>query len=115
MINLCRYSGFNAQPRFKLRGSDLVTGGSPLHRLVRRFDSIKPFPRHEAFACPNDDGSQVVATLYYRRQHEVRISVTLSGCQTATNGDLTRAAFNFNNRNPEGPRLVAQLTALTRR
>lgn len=113
-ISLCRYSGMNSHPDFGLVGSDLVTARSTIHRLIRRFDALKSPPPNQAFSCPADDGSQIVATLLYRAQHEVQISVTLSGCQTATNGDLRRAAFDFDNRNPQGPKLVSELQALTR-
>lgn len=112
MIILCRYAGLDSQPTFKLTGSHVVAGGATLDRLVRRFDLIRPFPRHQAFACPNDDGSQVVATLHYRR-HTVRISVGLGGCNVVTNGDLRRSAANLENKNPVGPKLLAELRALT--
>jgi hypothetical protein len=114
MINLCRYSGLNSRPRFKLVGNDLVTDGPTIHRLLDRLDSLKSPPSDQAFLCPSDDGSEVLATLNYPGQHEVQILVTLSGCSAATNGDLTRAAFNFDNRNPQGPKLLAQLERLTR-
>jgi hypothetical protein len=105
----------NRHPSFGLVGSDLVTARTTIHRLIHRFDALKSPPPNEAFSCPADDGSEVLATLGYPDQRQVQITVTLSGCQSATNGDVKRAAFNFNGRNPAGPRLVAQLRRLTRR
>lgn len=113
-INLCRYSGMNTQPNFRLVGSHLVSRRATIRRLVHRLDALKSAPPNQAFACPADDGSQVVATLLYPAQRQVQISVTLSGCETATNGDVTRAAFNFDGRNPQGPKVVGELKRLTR-
>jgi hypothetical protein len=114
MIELCRYAGINRRPNFGLVGSDLVSARTTIHRLVQRFDALKSPPPNQAFACPDDNGSQIVAMLRYRARREVQISITLSGCQTASDGSLKRAAFNFDGRNPQGPKLVAQLKRLTR-
>jgi hypothetical protein len=111
-IQLCRYSGSNGHPAFGLVRSRGVFREARIHRMVGLFDALKPAPSR-AFSCPADDGSQIVATLFYR-EHAVQISVTLSGCETASNGDLMRAAFNFDGHNPAGPKLVAQLKRLTR-
>lgn len=56
----------------------------------------------------------MLATLYYPR-HRDTIVVHLQGCPTASNGDLTRAAFNFDGKNSAGPRLLHQLKRLTYR
>jgi hypothetical protein len=114
MINLCRYSGLNSHPTFKLLGNDLVADSQTIGKLVHRFDALKPLPPGQTFACPADDGSQVLATLYYR-QHQVTISTELTGCNGVTNGDLERSATNLDNKNPQGPKLLAQLKRLTKR
>ena len=45
--------------------------------------------------CPDDDGSQVVATLTYPQSRSVAVSVGLRGCETATNGTVSRTASGF--------------------
>jgi pimeloyl-ACP methyl ester carboxylesterase len=113
-INLCQYSGLNAHPASSLVGSDLVKRQRVIRRLVAKFDALRAFPKGVFIGCPADDGSQVVTTLFYSG-HQVTISTGLTGCEQVTNGNLRRTAANFANRNPEGPRLVAQLERLSSR
>lgn len=111
-ISLCRYaSGRTGDNSLKLEGNDEVTNRTTKRQLISKFDALKQYhgpPLH----CPGDTGSEVLASLFYRR-HEVKIIVRLSGCPIATNGDLSRAAFNFDGKNPDGPRLLDQLEHLT--
>lgn len=114
VINLCRYaSGRTGAESLKLAGNDLVSHRRTIRQLIHMLDALKTYhgpPIH----CGNDRGDDVFATLYYRR-HEVRIVVPLSGCRGVTNGDLVRVAFDFEGKNPAGPRLLRQLRRLTYR
>ncbi len=112
LITLCRYSGINSHPSYGLVASEVVSRHATIHRLVHRFDALKPAPPG-AFSCPADQGSDILAMLAYPGEHQVRILVTLTGCAAASNGDVSRAVFNFNGRNPQGPKLVAELKRLT--
>lgn len=108
-IQLCRYAGLNAHPRFKLLGSDLVVSSSIRHQIISRLDALKPYtgpPLH----CPADSGKAVGITLFYRGGHQVRIAVDTSGCPRASNGDIKRLISNR-----AGQRLLRQLEALTPR
>lgn len=112
-ISLCRYaSGKSGYPSLKLAGNDEVTSRSTKRQLISKFNALKQY-HGPPFHCPPDSGDEVLATLFYR-QHKVRIIVTLTGCPTATNGDITRFAFNFDGKNPAGPRLLQELERLTR-
>ena len=113
MINLCRYGGLNSNPRFKLVGNDLVADQATRNRLISRFDALKHYPRRKPgqppLRCPADSGEEVLATLFYPHGHTVTIVVHTQGCADASNGDLTRAAFNSH----AGRRLIPQLNHLT--
>jgi hypothetical protein len=112
VINLCRYAP-TSNGRFKLAGNDLVSTRSTIRRLIHKFDALKRYhgpPLH----CPGFYGDEVLATLYYR-WHTVKVIVQFGGCATASNGDLTRPAFDFDGQNPAGPRLLHQLKRLTHR
>ena len=106
-IRLCGYDGLNASPRFKLATS-LIRSGRVVNQLVRELDALPP-PRPGIFACPDDDGSQILALLAYPAGHEVTISASVTGCSVLSNGDVTRTASD----GPPGPRLMAQLERLS--
>jgi hypothetical protein len=114
VINLCRYaSGRPGESSLKLAGNALVDRRRTIRQLIHKFDALKRYsgpPLH----CPADRGDEVLAFLYYRF-HKVTIVVGLTGCRNAGNGNLSRAAFNFDGKNPAGPRLIRQLKRLTRR
>jgi hypothetical protein len=111
-IRLCRYSGGNDHPAGKLVRSRLLTGGAVVSRLVREFDKLPPFPRG-AVACPNDDGSEILALFAYPNGGRVTVELDLTGCQGATNGDLVRIAAGFGTPREFGPQLLAELERLT--
>jgi hypothetical protein len=79
--------------------------------LVGEFDRLPP-PPPGAVACPNDDGSQIVALLAYRGDRAVTITVGLTGCVAVTNGSLQRTAAGMGSPPAFGPQLVAQLKRL---
>jgi len=107
-IRLCGYDGLNATPRFKLAASSLIRSRKVVDEIVSELDALPPL-RPGVFACPEDDGSQIVALLAYTNGHEVTISASVTGCSVLSNGDVTRTADD----GPPGPRLMAQLERLS--
>jgi hypothetical protein len=51
--------------------------------------------------------------LSYPQDHQVAISLALTGCRGATNGALNRSAAGFGTPRSFGPALLTQLEALT--
>jgi hypothetical protein len=85
-VRLCRYGGSGASLE---RGVE-QTRPRVLRRLVRRLDSLPVAAG--TYACPNDDGRQVVAHFAYPDGHRLTVAIGLSGCRFATNGRLTGVA-----------------------
>jgi hypothetical protein len=85
-IQLCRYSAEVGRPVLRLMSSRRLTA----HKAVAFFVSeLAALPRqHAGVVCPEDDGSQVVATLRYPKSRSVAVSVGLRGCEIATNGTV---------------------------
>ncbi len=83
-IRLCRYSGLNAHPRLRLVSSRLLESPTLtlIDELVTEFDRLPSL--HGAVACPNDDGSQILALLAHPGGRQVSISVGLSGSGPAS-------------------------------
>ncbi len=104
---LCRYSGLNDHPPSSLTAIRALRGRGRVRKLVARFDALRPLTG--TAHCPADDGSQILAVLFYGGGHRVTISVGLTGCNLVTNGDLHRIAANIGGQNPAGPRLLAEL------
>ena len=100
-VRLCRYSGLGDTPGALLRDVE-VTRPKVVRRLVRRLDALPPAAG--MYACPNDDGRQVVAHFAYPDGHHLTVAVGLSGCRIATNGRLAGIAT---------PALLRQLRRLT--
>ncbi|MGH2916126.1 MAG: hypothetical protein ACRDMX_14185 [Solirubrobacteraceae bacterium] len=67
---------------------------------------------HGAVACPADDGSQILTRLVYPGDRDVLISVGLTGCETVTNGSVSRTAAGLGSPRAFGPQLVTQLERL---
>jgi len=110
-IRLCRYSSLNARPRLTLVSSRLLKSPAVVRELVGEFDRLPPTPPG-AVACPNDDGSQIVALLAYPGDRTVTITVGLTGCVAVTNGSVQRTAAGIGSPPAFGPQLVAQLERL---
>jgi hypothetical protein len=106
-IRLCGYDGLNARPRFKLAASALIRNRRLVGELVSEFDAL-PSLRPGVFACPDDDGSEIIVLLAYPDGHEVTISASVTGCSVVSNGDVARSA----DYGPPGPHLMAQLERL---
>lgn len=111
-IRLCRYSGLNARPRLALTRGRLFTGAARVTGLVRNLDRLPAFGPG-AVACPNDDGSEILAILVYPSGRGQRISVGLGGCSAVTNGIVVRTAEGFGVPRAYGPQLLAELVRLT--
>lgn len=111
-LRLCRYSGLNDAAPLRLERSRLVTDQRLLTHLIDEFDALPPYPRGVAFACPSDDGSQLLALLDYPHGQRVTVAVDETGCQVVTNGDVGRLADGYGNTRV-GPRLLAELNKLT--
>lgn len=110
-MRLCRYSGLNVSPRTRLVRSRLLTNPALVTELVGQFNQLPPFPPG-VFACPADNGSQIVALLAYPNGNHVTIMFELTGCQTATNGDLVRVANGYGTHPGLGPHLLSELERL---
>jgi len=109
-IRLCRYAGLNAHPRLALVASRLLESRTIVHQLVTEFDRLPSLNR--AVACPNDDGSQILAMLAYPGGHQVMISVGLTGCALVTNGSVHRTAAGLGTPRAFGPQLLTSLKQL---
>lgn len=110
-LRLCGYAGLNGAAPLALERSRLLSGGGLVTHLVDELDALPPYPKAQLF-CTLDDGSQVLALFAYPGGRRVTVAVDETGCNRVTNGDLARIASGYDN-TPVGPRLVAELRALT--
>jgi hypothetical protein len=69
-------------------------------------------PARGVTACPDDDGSLVVASLVYRAGRVLTISVSLTGCEEVTNGTVNRTAEGFGSPRAFGRQLIVELERL---
>jgi hypothetical protein len=106
-LRLCRYEGLNA-PNSHAVASKLITGAT-LRKFVREFDAL-PRMKSGIFECPDDMGSAITAVFTYPHHH-LTVLVETSGCVTASNGDISRAAGSLGGVN--GERLLSALEAAT--
>jgi hypothetical protein len=80
-----------------------VTKAIAVAFFQRELDGL-PEQQHGTVVCPDDDGSQVVATLMYSQSRRLAVSVGLRGCETATNGAVSRSASGFGSPQRKLPR-----------
>jgi hypothetical protein len=108
-IQLCRYSAEVGRPVLRLMSSRRLTA----HEAVAFFaGELAALPRqHGGVVCPDDDGSQVVATLRYPKSRGLAVSVGLRGCEIATNGTVSRTASGFGTPPQKASPLVVSLSA----
>ncbi len=108
-IVLSRYAGLPAHVGTKLVGRVELRKLSLLRRLTNEFNALPP---HVAgtVVCPNDRGSEVVASLRYPRRQDLRLTITLTGCSGALRGSVTRSALGRS-----GAKLIGQLERLISR
>jgi hypothetical protein len=107
-LELCRYSGRNAPRPLHLSRSRRIRDHALVGRLTRELNGVPQ--RHGLYNCPMDDGSEIVLLFGYRDLSPQRVIVGLRGCHFITNGWTDRLGTSR-----QAARLVAQLTALTRR
>jgi hypothetical protein len=106
-MQLCRYSADGSRPILRLVSSRRVTKAIAVAFFQRELDGLSE--QHGTVVCPNDDGSQVVAALTYPQSRTLAVSVGLRGCETATNGTVSRSATGFGTPPEKAPPLVTQL------
>lgn len=109
-VLLCRYSGLNPTPSAAghLLVQRLVRSSDMVKRLTQELDSLGPF-QSGSYSCPADFGVKIVAIFRYADDRsDDPVTVDPSGCASATNGHLIRAAAS-----PPGPELIGQLEGLT--
>lgn len=82
-ILLCRYgpNGHRVLER-------TVTAGSTVSRLARELNALPS--AMGSYNCPSDDGESVVADFSYATDAPDPVSVGLSGCQSVSNGHVSR-------------------------
>jgi hypothetical protein len=110
-VRLCSYEPAGKHQRIRLTGQTLVRRHRAIRKLTRRLNAL-PEPSPGATACPFDDGSKVLALASYRHHRHAAVEIKLRGCQTVTNGHLTRRALAAHG---PGPRLLHQVQRLTHR
>lgn len=105
VVVLSRYRGLPARlvARVELRRASL------LRRLTSEFDALRPMPPG-AYACPDDNGSEIKAILRYPRQQSLQMDIALSGCRAVARGPVGRWAMQ-----PPGEQLLTQLERLVAR
>ncbi|MGD0197110.1 MAG: hypothetical protein ABSC56_04275 [Solirubrobacteraceae bacterium] len=104
---LCRYNPFGNHTVRDLAASAVVKGSAKIGPIVSELDALKPIS--STVFCPADTGSEIDMTLSYPSGHGVFIRVDLSGCETVSNGSITRTAATTK----AGQRLLATLEQLT--
>ncbi|MGI8711584.1 MAG: hypothetical protein ACR2NR_00035 [Solirubrobacteraceae bacterium] len=111
MIQLCRYGGLNAQPPLVVDRMRLLRAHRLISSLIHQFDRLPPPPQGPV-ACPDDDGSQIIALLGYPDGRAVPVSIGLTGCAAASNGTVQRTALVFGSPPTFGPQLVTHVKRL---
>jgi hypothetical protein len=106
-IKLCRYGPFGNQRPSSLTHTAYVRDASTIKTLAHALDGLPPVQRL-AF-CPMDDGAVIDMTLTYPSGHGVFIRVELTGCETVSNGSVTRTAATSS----AGSKLITTLESLT--
>jgi hypothetical protein len=86
---LCRYGGLNDSPRLGLLGSKLVTDAGTVTSLATEINGLPQGPAGPT-ACPNDDGSAIIAYFDYPSGPNDPVSVEETGCGIVSNGFISR-------------------------
>lgn len=107
-LTLCRYRGLNPQPKRAgtLLRSRRIDNAAKIAQLASALSGLPPFPAG-GFACPSDDGSEIVARFTYPHAPVDPVVVDLTGCQGVGNGHVERWL--------KDPMLIRELQKLTRR
>ena len=92
-LMICRYNGMNAfggVPQWGLRGKGATSDPATITALARALNALKPVPRNEAFSCPSDDSSSLLAFFGYASGASNPVTIDIGGCGNVTNGHLSR-------------------------
>ena len=91
-VLLCRFAGLNGPgPRLGLLGAVRLTDGSTVNDLAAQMNQL-PRGASGPVACPEDDGSEILAGFGYSAGPSDPVTVSLTGCTAATNGQISRVA-----------------------
>jgi hypothetical protein len=82
-VRVCGYDGPDYQR--------LIHNTATIRRITRAFNTLKAVQPGQ-YACPLDDGKEVLVLFGYRNGHAERVVVKLSGCAWAMNGRSSRWA-----------------------
>jgi hypothetical protein len=108
-IVLSRYRALQVRPGTRLVGRAEIRSAPLLRQLTSEFDALPPAPKG-AFACPNDNGSHITASLKYAHHRVLQLTVAISGCPEARRELVVRSALGH-----VGAKLIGQLERLTAR
>jgi hypothetical protein len=105
-ISLTRYAGLPSPPGTKRVGHAKVLKPFLLRQLTKEFNKLPP-NTPGVYACPNDQGSEIMASLKYPHNTQYQLRVTLSGCAGAGRESVNRSALGR-----LGERLIGHLEKL---
>jgi len=108
-IILSRYAGLPAHVGTKLVGRVELRSPSLLRSLTSEFNAL-PSGVTGTIVCPNDRGSEIVASLKYPHHQALRLTITLTGCPGALRGSVSRSALGR-----PGEKLIGRLERLVAR
>ena len=100
--------GLNAVPRLGLARKRSVRNRRTIQALTRRINSL-PRQRPAIYACPFDDGSEVLIVFGYPDRGNERVTVGLRGCSSVHDGKVVTSALPSR----DGAGLLSLLRALT--
>jgi hypothetical protein len=87
-VRLCRYYGDNWGFPYGLRRQRLLRSSLTIGRITHTFNRLKEPPR--GIFCMKDDGSKMLVVFAYPHARPERVTVKLTGCRFATNGQGIR-------------------------
>lgn len=101
---LCRYSGTESRTVgfHRLLSTTYLTSARKVARLASELNALPP--ANGAYACPNDNGTAIIARFGYAKGGANPVRVGLSGCELVTNGKLNAIG--------DGKSVISQLANL---
>lgn len=83
---LCRYWGLNHGSRsLTLATKRLLREPGRVDLYARTLDHLQPWPEG-TYACPEDDGSRILALFGYPEEAPAVVEISLTGCEGVANG-----------------------------
>lgn len=82
---VCRYEGANDPNQGNL-AKQVHVNAATASRLATAFNGSKSLPTGSVYNCPNDTGMVALVVFEYPRGRQTTVTMSLSGCRTATNG-----------------------------